>query len=188
MNIQVTITGTSPLLMNRFHEAAQEAVSSGNAMTLRGQKGTPREQAEPKVYADSTGRPCIPGPNVFSALIQAGIFIKVGKSKLSTQKSSLIPAGLSVAQIECPITPSKWEVDSRAVVIPSTGGRVMSHRPRFDQWQISFTLEVDSAMFDDRLVRELVDKAGQCIGLGDFRPARKGPFGKFKVTSWKVSK
>ena len=31
---------------------------------------------------------------------------------------------------------------------------------------------------------QLVDDAGQKIGLGDYRPARKGPFGRFSVVSW----
>ncbi len=188
MQIQVTIQGVTPLLMNRFHEAAQEAVNNGTAVTFRGSKGSPRDQATPKLYTDTNGKPVVPGPNIFSCLVQAGTFLKAGKSKLSTQKSSLVPAGVTLQQIECPVTPGKWEVDSRAVVIPSTGGRLMAHRPRFDQWQLSFTLDVDSTMFAEPLIRDLVDKAGQCVGLGDFRPARKGPFGRFKVTSWKSVK
>jgi hypothetical protein len=38
------------------------------------------------------------------------------------------------------------------------------------------------------LFRDIVDSAGRRIGLGDFRPDRKGPFGKFVVVSWKESK
>jgi len=33
-----------------------------------------------------------------------------------------------------------------------------------------------------------VDAAGKRIGLGDFRPDCKGPFGRFVVTKWKTSK
>lgn len=188
MHIAITIEGVSPLLMNRFHDAAQQQVSTGTSSTLLGKKGTPKEQAEPKVYTDSNGHPVVPGPNVFSAIVQAGTFIKAGKSKVTTAKSSLVPAGIALLELECPVIPRQWLVDSRAVVIPSTGGRVMAHRPRFDQWKLSFTLQVDTTMFGDAVVRELVDHAGQRIGLGDFRPARKGPFGRFKVIEWKVRK
>jgi hypothetical protein len=34
-------------------------------------------------------------------------------------------------------------------------------------------------------MREIVDAAGKRVGLGDFRPACKGPFGKFVVVQWK---
>ena len=61
----------------------------------------------------------------------------------------------------------------------------MAHRPRFDAWTLNFTLDVDADMFADTLVRELLDIAGKRIGLGDFRPARRGPFGRFVVTGWK---
>ncbi len=40
-------------------------------------------------------------------------------------------------------------------------------------------------MITTKLFREIVDAAGKKIGLGDFRPDRKGPFGKFVVIHWK---
>jgi hypothetical protein len=184
MKIKVTIEGISPLLMNRFTEAAEIQVSGGTSVTLRGSKGTPREQAEPKRYADQAGILYIPGPNIYSAIIAAGAFHKAGKSKITTQKTSLVPAGIQVEDLICSLGTDQWEVDSRSVVIPSTGGRIMCHRPRIDSWSLTFTLDVDTSVFDPRLARALVDDAGKKIGLGDYRPARKGPFGRFVVTRW----
>ncbi|HEY8685988.1 MAG TPA: hypothetical protein VIO57_10320 [Chloroflexota bacterium] len=186
MKIKVTIEGASPLLMNRFTEANEVQVSGGTSVTFKGSKGTPREQAEPKRYADEKGKLYIPGPNIFAAIIAAGAFHKAGKSKLTTMKSSLIPAGILVDELVCSLGTDKWEVDSRSVVIPSTGGRIMCHRPRVDTWACSFTLEVDDTMFAPALVRSVVDDAGKKIGLGDYRPARKGPFGRFVVKRWDV--
>lgn len=100
--------------------------------------------------------------------------------------SSLIPAGIAVTDLVCPLNTKDWECDSRSVVIPSTGGRIMCHRPRLDEWSLKFTLEVDEEMFAEKFVRLLVDDAGKKIGLGDYRPSRKGPFGRFVVTKWEV--
>ena len=182
--INVKIKGVTPLLMNRFTEEAEAKVSSGTSTVAIGKKGTPREQAAKKCYTDAEGNLYIPGPNIFSCLIQAGKFHKVGKSKVTTTKSSLIPAGMAVREIVCPLGTKDFEVDSRSVVIPATGGRIMAHRPRLDEWILGFTLEVDDSMFSPDFVRLLVDDAGRKIGLGDFRPDRKGPFGKFTVTEW----
>ena len=195
MEIQVTIQGVTPLLMNRFTEQNEVAVSGGTSVAFRGSKGTPREQAEPKRYADKdTEHLYVPGPNIFSCLIAAGAFHKAGKSKITTMKTSLIPAGVSVVEMICPIlnkdgrANKEWEVDSRSVVIPSTGGRIMCHRPRVDDWHCKFTLEVDTSMFAPNLIRAILDDAGKKVGLGDFRPSRKGPFGRFVVSNWREIK
>jgi hypothetical protein len=186
--INVTIEGTTPLLMNKFTDAAAVALAAGTSAVMAGNKGTPREQAEKRLYVDESGVLHVPGTNIFRAIIDAGVFHKAGRAKITTQKSSLVPAAVALVELVCPIRVDggepKWEVDSRSVVIPSTGGRVMAHRPRLDRWAISFTLEIDTGMFSTSLVRQLVDDAGKRIGLGDFRPARKGPFGRFVVVKW----
>lgn len=186
MKVSVTIQGITPLLMNRFTENSEVSVSGGTSPVLRGSRGTPREQATKKLYADEGGNLFVPGANIYACIIAAGTFHKAGKSKITTQKTSLIPAGVMISEIVCPITGSGWEVDSRSVVIPSTGGRIMCHRPRVDTWSVPFTLEIDERVFSPDLVRAILDDAGSKIGLGDYRPARKGPFGRFVVNSWAV--
>jgi hypothetical protein len=187
--IKVEIQGTTPLLMNRFTEAAERQVEGGHRSALRGDKGIPREQAETKAYKNKDGYMFIPGPNMFRCIIDAGKYLKSGKSKVTTQKSSLVPSFLALDELECPLTSGgkrvkDFEVDSRSVVNPNTNGRIMAHRPRFDTWNLAFTLTLDESEAAIDLVRTLVDHAGSKIGLGDFRPDRKGPFGKFKVIHW----
>lgn len=183
--VQVTIEGITPLLMNRFTEENEVKVSSGISASTIGSKGTPREQAAKTAYMDDDGMLYVPGPNVFRSIIEAGKYHKAGKSKVTTQKSSMVPAGISLNEVILPLGTKAFEVDSRSVVIPSTGGRIMKHRARLDEWKLTFTLEIDVAMFDVHFVRQLVDDSGRRVGLGDYRPDRKGPFGKFKVVNWK---
>lgn len=197
--IKCSITGASPLLMNRFTELAASKSSAGTSSAIRSDdKGLPRAQAEPKLYLMGNGRPMIPGPNIYRGIIDAGVFHKAGKKQITTAKSSLVPAGVLLEELEVPVenpfagafgsigSDVEWEVDSRSVVNPATGGRMMCHRPRFDAWRLSFTLSVDDRMFAHDLVRTLVDDLGSKIGIGDFRPARKGPFGRFLVSNWQV--
>lgn len=184
-SFNITIEGTTPLICNRFTDAAQMAATSGTRISSVGDKGTPKEQAEKKLYLGNDGQPIIPQPNLFRCIIDAGIYFKAGKSKVTTQKSSLIPACVDVLGVEIPITHKEpWAVDTRAVRIPSTGGRILCHRPCFHDWGLSFTAEIDEEMISPKLFRDIVDAAGKRIGLGDFRPSCKGPFGKFVVTSW----
>lgn len=181
----VTIEGVTPILMHRFTEESEVKVSSGISAVSVGDKGTPREQAAKKLYKDEKGNLFLPGPNIFACIIAAGKFHKNGKSKVTTIKSSLVPAAMCILDLVCPFGTKEFEVDSRSVVIPATGGRIMAHRPRLDKWSLTFRLAIDTDMFAETFARKLVDDAGKRIGLGDFRPDRKGPFGKFVVTKWK---
>lgn len=184
--INVTIEGKTPLLCNKFTDKAQLTASSGTRLASVGDKGSPREQAEEKLYLSvTTNKPMIPQPNIFRCIIDGGAFFKNGKSKITTLKSSMIPACVNIQEIEIPIkSKDPWTIDTRAVRIPSTGGRILCHRPCFNDWCLSFTMEYDLEIITASLLRDIVDASGKRVGLGDFRPACKGPFGKFVVTKW----
>lgn len=184
--IKVSITGITPLLMNNFTDEAQQAASSGTRGATVGNKGTPEQQATKKLYKTSAGKPCIPQPNMLRCIIDAGKYFKNGKSKVTTQKSSLIPACVDIEGVELELKAGKWSVDTRPVRIPATGGRILAHRPRFDSWSLEFTILLNDKIMTAELLREIVDAAGAQIGLGDFRPDCKGPFGKFRVDKWVV--
>ena len=177
MEIHVEITGITPLLMHRFNIDEQGLKKDKDIL--------PREAAKKVCYEDENERLFYPTTNIYACMIEAGKFHKDGKIKVTTARSSLIPAGVMIqGQIVYFKRPSTWEVDSRGVVVPSTGGRIVCHRPRLDDWCLDFSLTVDPKMFSAKFIRTLVDDAGSKVGLGDFRPARKGIFGRFKVTNW----
>lgn len=183
--IKITIDGTTPLLCNRFIEIPKNM--GGSSAVYLGDKGTPQEQAEKRLYLNENEKPVIPQPNMFRSIVDGGVFFKAGKTKVTTQKTSIIPACLGIEELEILIEhKDRWTVDTRPVVIPSTGGRIICHRPRFNDWKLSFTMQLDASLMSAKLLREIVDASGQRIGLGDFRPSRKGPFGKYKVVLWKA--
>lgn len=183
--ICVSIAGTTPLLLNRFTDEAQMSASSGTRVATFGDKGTPKEQATKKIYIGVDGKIVIPQPNIMRAIIDGGVFFKCGRSKVTTQKTSLIPACIGISEIEIPLkSRESWTVDTRAVRIPSTGGRILCHRPIFNDWRLDFEMTLDEEIMTAKLLREIIDASGKRIGLGDFRPACKGPFGKFVVEKW----
>lgn len=184
--VRLKIEGKTPLLMNRFTDEAAMKASSGNRASAIGEKGTPREQAEKKLYIGAgDSKIVIPQPNLMRCLIDAGTFFKAGKNKVTTQKTSMIPACVDMNFVEVVLQHKEpWTVDTRAVRIPSTGGRILCYRPCFNDWTVEFECDLDESMMTVGLLRDIWDAAGKRIGLCDFRPARKGPFGKFLVTSW----
>lgn len=174
----VTITGVTPLLINRFHEQAQEEATTH--VHTRREASTPLEDATMRLYQNSHG-PYFPGENIRQAIINAAGRTKIGRRSATTD----VAASLFVLPYEVLITPKEWVVDARPVVNPTTRGRSLRYRPRFDQWAMAFQLQVDTDLVDINTVRKILDDAGNYVGLGDYRPQRKGPHGRFRVDSWK---
>ena len=189
MEISVRISGVSPLILNKFTDAAAMASSSGSrSSAAAGSRGTPQEIAEGKLYYGIDRSLIIPSPNLLRCLVDGGSFFKAGRKQITTKAESMLFSCLDIVAAEIPLIHSQaWTVDTRAVVIPATKGRILAHRPRFDDWALEFSLDLDTSIVQESLLREIVDAAGKRVGLGDFRPARKGPFGKFRVDEWKVS-
>src|SRR5262245_2390857 len=185
IRIKVTTQGITPLIMNKFtDEAAQNASAGTRGASAAQARGTPLEIAEKKLYCGLNGKPMIPQPNLLRCIVEGGSFHKAGKRQLTTRRGSLLYSCVDIEGSEIKLIHREpWRVDTRAVVIPSTGGRILCHRPMFDDWQLDFELVLDTSILDVKLLRAIVDDAGTRIGLGDFRPATKGPFGRFTVTS-----
>lgn len=187
--VRITIEGITPLMICSFTDEAAQNATAGTRRISNGEAQTPKEQAESFLYRDEHGQPgnILPGPNVLRCITDAGAFHKLGKTKVTTARSSLVPACASVHEILVAIVSREgWTVDTRAVRNPSTGGRRLCSRPLFNDWRLTFHVQLDPTVIGEKLLRDIVDTAGQRIGIGAFRPACKGPFGRFKVTSWKA--
>ena len=171
--IRVEIKGKSPILMHKYPMEKIEAL----------EKKTKEEQAEIAAYRDEdSGILFIPCIAVQRALVNAAMFSK-GKGRASLQKP--VAACVMVSPVKLFLGVKKYVIDSQRVVIPATKGSVIRHRPRLDMWQVAFDLEYDDTLLTEEQMRTIVDDTGQRVGLLDFRPACKGPFGRFMVTSWK---
>lgn len=171
-SVKVTIKGVSPILMHSFPFLPIEAL----------EKKTPEEQAEVSAYRDpETKSLYVPGLAMQRAMVSGATFSK-GKGRSTLQK--VVAACVVVSPERISLGSETYAVDSRPVVVPATRGRVMRHRPRLDKWQITFEIEYDPNMLTEKQVRQVIDDTGSRVGLLDFRPERKGPFGRFSVIKW----
>lgn len=148
-------------------------------------KKTPEEQAEYAAYRDpDTKRLYIPGAAMQRALVAAATYSK-GKGRATLEKP--VAACVLVTPERLDLGVSEYKIDARAVVIGATKGRIVRYRPRIEEWGCKFSVEFDDTLLTEAQVRRVVDDAGQRVGLLEYRPAKKGPFGRFMVTAWKVS-
>lgn len=170
--VEVSIQGLSPLLMHRYPLEPIEGLD----------KRSPQEQAEVSAYRDQhTKGLYVPALNLQRSLISAATYSK-GKGRASLQKQAA--ACLSVQPFHLDLGTTEFEIDAQAVVVPATKGRVVRYRARLDAWSLKFDLAWDETLLRPSEVRRIVEDAGQRVGLLDFRPERKGPYGRFMVVYW----
>jgi hypothetical protein len=169
--VDVVITGKSELLMHRFPLDPVAGID----------KLTKEEQCEIAAYRDPEGKLYFPGSNLQRALMQGGAYTKKGRSNLS----KIVSASVFVSPEYLITTPQEYHIDSRSVVIKATQGRIVRHRPALPiGWAIKCQIEYDETLLSAAELRKIVDDTGRLVGIGDYRPATKGPFGRFDVTSW----
>jgi hypothetical protein len=58
---------------------------------------------------------------------------------------------------------------------------VISIRPKWDEWSVSFELHVDNDTITVETVKEIVENAGKFVGVGSFTPRCNGSFGRFDL-------
>lgn len=182
--VEVVLKGSSPLLINRFKENDEQPATMKKS--TKKDYGTPRVQAEATAYVDEkTKLLWIPTSWISGAIKSVASDYKLPgtrKSIKSVSGGAIVPVQEKAYFIE-KYKLDQIEVDSRPVVIQRA--RIMRHRARLETWSVSFKLEVDEEILELRNVHEIISDSGRRSGLGDFRPQKGGPFGRFLVTSWK---
>lgn len=180
---EVKIEGISPLLINRFKEQAEVP----QKMKKSGKKdyGTPREQAESSAYVDPNGKMWIPSTWPKGCLSTVASDYKLPGSRKSVKSvigGAVIPVDEKIYFDE-EFQLKDIEVDSRPCVVQRA--RIMRHRARLEKWSLTFCIQIEDSILEPSNVHEMLSDSGRRAGIGDFRPARGGPFGRFAVTQWK---
>ena len=175
---KVEITGITPLLMNKpleygFDEQWIEKKASEDW----------EKEALKKLYIDSNGTIYQPSTHLEMSLIEAGKKIRV-KGQGKATYSKLFGSMVSIDDLEIKHKKQDYTIHKTLVVIPSTKGRVMRYRPMFKDWVLEFSITFEDEI-PAEVVKEAFEIAGKYAGIGDWRPQKKGKFGKFQVTKWK---
>ena len=182
--IEIEIRGMTPLLIHRFTEAAEQCKATRRVQV---------DERDPLTEATNNAYVATDGTYYFSAFAIPNAMAAAGAShKLKGSRKTLrfvVPSAVRMTSDVVTILngagpATRFEVDARPVTIPATKGRIMRYRPRFDCWGAKFRLLLDDAQLAEETAHLLLEQAGQTIGIGDFRPEKRGPFGTFRVTQF----
>jgi len=173
------IIGISPLLTN--NPSSMKRVDEGIGTK---KIPTPEDEAAAKLYRDDNGF-YILSEAFRSAIIGSGGGAsgkKIGKfsaaSRVSAGMFTVEPhATLLDPQTLKPLT--TYQIDTRRAVVQRQG--VLRSRPMFTPWAVRLPVEIDTDFVTANHILELLNLSGKIAGVGDFRPQRKGTFGRFKA-------
>lgn len=184
-------TGVSPLLMH-----SDRGVNPLDPMAIELKKLTStrkktddihaqvaRLEWELGMYFDTTMGPHVPTANLRGVLVEGAKFAKMGAT---VKRATIVEEDKAKLDYEGPRDlEAMWKAgsfrDVRSVVVGTA--RVMRCRPIFRKWSLSFSLLFDPESIERAALVTAAEAGGRLIGLGDFRPANGGPFGRFTVTA-----
>lgn len=123
----------------------------------------------------------VPSTNIKSTLVEGAKLHKLGSA---FNRCVLILSDSLTVKHSGPASKDKmWEtpacVDCRSVKVGMA--RLMRYRPRLNDWSIAVEVVFDEKMIERAQILAAAENAGKYIGLGDYRPAKGGPFGRFTV-------
>ena len=175
--IKVSVEGISPLLMNRFRDIDIEGKSKKRTGALL------EKVLEDKLYLFEN-KPYIPSIYFRNCIVEASKQFKItgkGKSTYSKLVGSTVDISPDVILIN-----GEYVEFRVAAVNPMTSGRMMVSRPKFDNWKCEFSIILNDDSVPAEVMNELLEHAGRYVGIGDWRPNKKGMYGKFMITSFQM--
>ena len=168
--VDVELIGTSPLLMNACVAVYE---SMGSVAT------TDYEIAERKLYRTKRGELFLPTRTILGAIVKAG---------RDQHPDMFWPRAVNVVETWPRITCTAPTFIPLADWTIERGERFDGYvgvYPRFNAWELRFTLSVDEESRPLKMVRELLEHIGRCNGLPQYTAyVRSGEWGRFEIGGW----
>ncbi len=180
--LRVPLLGTAPLIVHKFSEKSKRQMLDA----MQGRK-TPKQAKDPEAEYEAAfyrhddagyGFPVIAfkaasvsacrffGKQMPMTLARQCIFMDAEFSKRDGQKLARIIG-----------SPHMREDVARV----GMGGTDLRYRPEFTEWQTSIDVTYVTAMLTRESVLSLIEAGGMGVGVGEWRPEKKGDFGTFMI-------
>jgi hypothetical protein len=172
------VEGISNILMHN-----PISMRSGANPTM-GKKKIPsaEEEAAAAVYRNGGGELVFPSIGFKSSLLRGCTGKRIGKVSAAGQVAAGVfevnPYTILLdPKTDKPLT--KYQIFTARCVVQKNG--VMRSRAEVGPWKATVVFEVDDDFVTEVQVRELLNIAGRIAGVGDWRPEKRGRFGRYRV-------
>lgn len=180
--LRVPLVGTAPLIVHRFSEKAKRQMLDA----MQGRKSpkeakNPESEYEAAFYRTDEGGYGFPVIAFKAATVGAARFY--GKSVSMTALRQFVffdaPFSKDAGQKLAPITgePHMREDVTRV----GMGGTDLRYRPEFTEWSTEVEITYVKSMLTRESVLSLIEAGGMGVGIGEWRPEKRGDFGTFMI-------
>lgn len=177
---KVEIVGATPYMQHRHDDQKLEEWEKNRKLIIERPEVSQADalRAEFHCYRNADGRCYIPAEHIRQSMIAAGSYskAKVGNAKKSMKN---IVAAMFMVSPEEILLPDYDAIDKRSAVNKAVKARVITVRPKWNQWKAQFTLAVDNDTITSQTITEILNNAGNYVGIGSYRPTNNGYFGRF---------
>ena len=185
--ITLTLVGKSPLLVHsdRGSNPLAEVTKAHKALTIKKKKTSADHEAIAEseyriAFYTNTGF-FLPTGNIKSTIVEGARLSKLGTAfnrciMILADSAEIIHSGPKTQD-------GAWRdpscVDCRSVKVGQS--RIMRYRPKLHDWSVTAELIFDETIIDGQQIVDAATAAGNYVGLGDYRPAKGGMFGRYDV-------
>lgn len=177
--VEVTIKGTSPLLMNR-HPLPEEDV------VITERPGSPPEHKwEPEFertkYKMEDGKLYQPAVCIHKCMEKAALNFQIpGKGKKTYRDmiaaEAFVEPDMIIHKIQHCVADRRWVRIKTAAIVRT--------RAKLPEWELDFRIVVVQDQLPEEALNKILQYGSQAVGIGDYRPQKGGPFGRFMIVKF----
>lgn len=179
--MEVRVTGISPLVANKFSEKAKTQMREKHeGIAVKNKKHEvrkPFEEVEAARHRSVAGWEGFPAAGFKAAIIRGGKMI--GQVMKDAQTSIFIKADCEETQLVRIDGKSRMRTD---MVRIGMGVAQVRYRPEYPQWSATLVIEFNRGMISREQILQMIRAGGYGCGIGEMRPERtKMQFGRFDI-------
>jgi hypothetical protein len=180
--IKVPIIGTAPLIIHRFSEKAKRQMLEN----MQGIKRVKENKNPEQEYIDALYRLKNPDGYGFPAIgfkeaTIAGCRYYGTKVTMASMRQFIFFSGEfgSDGRMMCRIEGEPHRRED--VVTVGNNGHDLRYRPQFSEWNAILTVTFVTTALTQGSLLSLIDAGGMGVGVGEWRPQKRGEFGTYTI-------
>jgi len=184
---KVKVKGITPYMQHRMDDTKLEEWEKSRGQIIENEGlNTPNEvKAMYHSFTTPQGTFYIPNEHFKQCFLNASKAVK-GKVGAATKSMKQVVAGqFFVTPTQIPFRKFD-EVDIRSAVNRNIKARVITKRPKWNNWEAEFQLEVHNDTITEQTIKDILSHGGSFVGVGSYRPEHSGEFGRFEVELTKI--